>query len=462
MASAEVAPFAKVGGLADVVGSLPPALKKLGCDIRLVMPLYGVIGRKKYGLKKIHSNVEIYFGNGFAKINIWQAKLPNSNVIIYFIDAPKYFGAKEIYAKKNNAERFLFFSLASLYMLPSINFKPDVIHCHDFHTAMMPNLLKVSDYAYFKGIKTVFTIHNLNYQGKSGIEVLSTGNLTKKSLKFLSKDAQDGDINFMVQGILSADIINTVSKTYAKEIATSFYGAGIDNIIKKRKSDLYGILNGIDIKFFNPVSDKYIKQKYSVKTFNKKVINKLALQKEFGLPQGKNIALIGFVSRLVWQKGIELITEDVIKNSNCQFVILGTGQPEYEKYLKQLSKKYPDKFSAQIKFDIKLAQWIYAGSDAFLMPSRFEPCGLGQMIAMRYGAVPIVRATGGLADTVNSRVGFSFKEFSVDSLRRAIKKALNIYYNQPKKWRQLQVDGMVKDFSWDKSAKEYLKIYKAC
>lgn len=462
MASAEVAPFAKAGGLADVVGSLPPALKKLGCDIRLVMPLYGLINRKKYGLKKIYSNVEIYFGNGLVKINIWQAKLSGSNVIIYFIDAPKYFGKKEVYAGKNNAERFLFFSLASLYMLPNVKFKPDIIHCHDFHTALIPNLLKVSSYAYFKNIKTVFTIHNLNYQGKSEIEILSTGNLTKKSLRSLSKDAQDGDINFMVQGILNADIINTVSKTYAKEITTSFYGASIDNIIKKRKKDLYGVLNGIDVGFFNPATDKYIKQKYSVKTFDKKIINKLALQKKFGLPQDKNIALIGFVSRLVWQKGIELITEDAVKNSNCQFVILGTGQPQYEKYLTKLSKKYTDKFSAQIKFDIKLAQQIYAGADMFLMPSRFEPCGLGQMIAMRYGAPPIVRATGGLADTVSSRVGFSFKEFSADSLKRAIKRALNVYYNQPKKWRQLQANGMKKDFSWDKSAKEYLKIYKNC
>ncbi|MCK4554124.1 glycogen synthase, partial [Candidatus Parcubacteria bacterium] len=289
---------------------------------------------------------------------------------------------------------------------------------------------------------------------------LSTGNLTKNSLQSLSKDAQDGDINFMVQGVLNAGLINTVSPTYAKEITTSIYGASLDNIIKKRKNDLYGILNGIDIKFFNPSKDKFIKQKYSIKTLNKKTANKLALQKQLGLPPDKNIALIGFISRLVWQKGIELITEEIVKNTNCQFAILGTGQKKYEKQLKQLTKKYPDKFRAQIMFDIKLAQQIYASSDIFLMPSRFEPCGLGQMIAMRYGAAPIARATGGLDDTINTKVGFKFNDFSAEALLKTLQKALRVYYNQPKKWRDLQINGMKKDFSWNKSAKEYLKLYR--
>jgi len=476
MASAEIAPFAKVGGLADVVGSLPPALKKLGCDIRLVMPLYGSIDREKYGLKKIGSGIEIYFGSGIAKINLWQAKLPGASVIVYFIEYAKYFGAREIYAAGNNAERFLFFSLAGLYILPAVKFKPDVIHCHDFHTALIPSLLKVSSYEYFKNIKTLFTIHNLNYQGKTEIEVLSTGNLTKDSLKSLTKDAQDGDINFMVQGVLNAGLINTVSPTYAKEITTSIYGASMDNIIKKRKNDLSGILNGIDVKFFNPQKDKFIKQKYSVGSLNKKTLNKLFLQKQFGLPENKDIAVVGVVSRLAWQKGFELITEEIVKNSDCQFAVLGTGQPKYEKQLRQITKKYPDKFSAQIKFDVKLAQQVYAGSDMFLMPSRFEPCGLGQMIAMRYGAVPVVRAVGGLADTVldieirdsdfkfrisdlRKATGFVFKKFDADSLYQALEKALFVYYKNPKIWRQLQVNGMKKDFSWDKSAKEYLELY---
>jgi len=461
MASAEIAPFAKVGGLADVVGSLPPALKKLGCDIRLIIPLYGSIDRKKYKLKKIRSNIEIPSAGKFIKINLWQAKLPGSSVMVYFIEASKYFGSKEIYAKKNNAKRFLFFSLAALHVLPIIKFKPNVIHCHDSHTALIPDLLKVSRHDYFKNIKTIFTIHNLNYQGKTEIEVLSTGNLTKNSLKSLTKDAQDGDINFMVQGILNAGLVNTVSPTYAKEITTSIYGASLDNIIKKRKNDLYGILNGIDTKFFNPSKDKFIKQKYSVRSLNKKILNKLFLQKEFGLPEKKDIALVGIISRLVWQKGFELIIEEIVKNLNCQFAILGTGQPKYEKQLRKLTKKYPDKFSAQIKFDIKLAQQIYAGSDMFLMPSRFEPCGLGQMIAMRYGAVPVVRAVGGLADTVlDGTTGFVFKKFDADSLYKALERALFVYHKDPKAWQQLQINGMKKDFSWDNSEKEYVKLYR--
>jgi starch synthase len=459
MLSSEVSPLAKVGGLADVVGSLPLAIKKFGCDVRLVIPLYGTINHKKYKLKKIHSNINIISGRQNLKINIWRTNLPNSKVVVYLIEQKKYFGAKVIYPKKNNSERFLFFSLAALHILPTIKFQPDIIHCHDYHTSLTLDLLKVLDKPYFKNIKTIFTIHNINHQGKSEIEVLKTGNLTKNSLKSLSKDAQDGDINFMVQGILNADLVTTVSKTYAREITTSFYGASLENIIKKRKDNLYGILNGIDINFFNPAKDKYIKKNYSRKTLQQKTINKSALQKKLGLPRNKKVALVGLISRLVWQKGVDLITEKFSK-LNCQFVFLGTGQPQYEKQLKSLSKKYPRQFSAQIMFNIKLAQEIYAGSDIFLMPSRFEPCGLGQMIAMHYGTVPVVRATGGLADTVNKKVGFSFKEFSSNTLYKTLEQALNIYYNKPKKWRKLQKNGMKKDFSWKKSAREYLKLYR--
>ncbi len=473
MAAAEIAPFAKAGGLADVVGSLPPALKKLGCDVRLIMPLYGSVNRKKFKLKKIHSDISISSGGRRIKINIWQTKLPNAAVAVYFIEQKKYFGAKKIYAKKGNAERFLFFSLTVLDILPKIRFRPDIIHCHDFHTALIPDLLKTENRPRLKNIKTVFTIHNINYQGNSETEVLKTGNLSKNSLKTLTKDARDGDINFMVQGILNAGIITTVSKTYAREIATSIYGAKLDNIIKQRKKDLYGILNGIDMDSFNPEKDKFIKTNYSARALDKKIENKLYLQKKLNLPANKDIALVGMVSRLAWQKGLELITEE-LAGLNCQFVILGTGQKKYEKHLKVLAKKYPDKFSAQIMFDAKLARQIYSGSDIFLMPSRFEPCGLGQMFAMRYGAVPVVRATGGLADTVSDfgfRIsdfglpkkasGFTFKDFTASALQHKLKQALDVFYNKPKTWRRLRINGMKKDFSWNKSAKEYLKLYRS-
>lgn len=462
MASAEIAPFAKVGGLADVVGSLPSALKKAKCDVRVIMPLYGVIDRKKFGLKKIVSNLEIFSGNKIEKINIWESRFPGTSIIIYFIDHKKYFGKNKVYFG-NNSERFLFFSLAVVHSISSIKFKPNVIHCHDFHTALITNIIKVSQKynGYMKDIKTVYTIHNLNYQGKSETELLTTGNLTKNSLKSLTRDAQNGDINFMVQGIINADAVNTVSETYSKEIATESYGAGLENIIKLNKNKIVGILNGIDVDFFNPKTDKFIKKKYSVSSINDKLENKLYLQKMLGLPQDKNILLVGFVSRLAWQKGIELINKNLIANSNCQFVFLGTGQKEYEKYFKKLEKEYPNKVSANIMFDIKIAQQIYAASDVFLMPSRFEPCGLGQMIAMRYGTVTIARSTGGLNDTIDNKVGFKFKKFNAIEFENVFNKALDLYYNKPKDWNKLVSNCMKKDFSWNKSGKKYLKLYNS-
>ena len=456
MTASEMAPLAKVGGLADVVGSLPPALAKLGCDVRVAIPAYGSIDKKKIKAKKILANIAIKSGGQNLKINLWQTEV--GSITVYLLDCPKYFGKKEIYSN-SDSERFLFFSLAILQVLPLIKFKPDIIHTHDFHTALIPNLLKATKNPYFKNTKTLYTIHNLNHQGKSKIEVLSTGNLNKNSLKSLSRDAQDGDINFMVQGIISSDLVNTVSPTYAKEIATSIYGAGIEKVIRENQNKISGILNGIDIEFFNPAQDKYIKQNYTYKTLDKKQENKLALQKQLGLEQNKNIPLTGLISRLAWQKGLELFTEEAAELP-CQFVFLGTGEKKYEDQLKGLAKKYPKKISAQITFNIKLAQQIYAASDIFLMPSRFEPCGLGQMIAMRYSAVPIVRATGGLSDTVNKKVGFSFSEFSAQAFTKTLKDALDLYYKKPSQWKKMQKRGMKKDFSWNKSAKEYLKLYK--
>jgi starch synthase len=465
MLSAEIAPFAKAGGLGDVVGSLPKGLVKLNCDVRLLMPLYGSIDREKFKLKKIISNIEICSGGHKRKINIFKSFLPNTKIEVYFIDAPFYFKTKKIYMPGDNAERFLFFSLACLHAMPNIGFAPDIIHCHDFHTALIPDLLKTLQISYFKDTKTVFTIHNLNYQGKTDIEVLSTGGLTKDSLKSLSQDARDGDINFMVQGIINADAVTTVSPTYAKEIKTSAYGAGIEKVIGANRHKISGILNGIDTDVFNPARDKDIKQKYSASSLKKKIVNKNYLQNLSKLKTGKNKAVVGFISRLVWQKGLELITEELIRDLDAQFVFLGSGHAQYETQLKNLAKKYPGKVSVNLKFDSKLAQMIYAGADIFLMPSRFEPCGLVQLIAMRYGTIPVIRATGGLADTVKNyrekkANGFTFKDFDSGVLFNTLHKALRIYYNEPKLWRELQLNGMREDFSWDKPAKEYVKLYK--
>lgn len=460
MTAAEVSPLAKVGGLADVTGSLPPALKKLGVDIRIIMPKYGSIDEKKYKLKKVRENIVVPTAGKEQMINIWETTSAVKGVKVYLIENKKYFGHPSVYHGKNT-EKFLFFSLCALQSLSVLKFRPDVIHCHDFHASMIIDLLKSANYfsGYLSDVKTLYTIHNLNYQGKSEIEVLSTGNLNKDMLSALSKDAQDGDINFMVQGIVNADAVNTVSKTYAKEITTSVYGAGLERVLRDNKSKLKGIVNGIDVDFFNPTNDRNIKYKYSVKDLSKKADNKKYLQKIAGLPQDESKAVMGMVSRLAWQKGLELFTEKLIKESDCQFVFLGTGQKEYEDSLKKLAKKFPDKVSANIMFDIKFAQQIYAGSDIFLMPSRFEPCGLGQMIAMRYGTVPVVRATGGLADTVDSKVGFKFNEFEASAFEKSVNTALNVYYKKPKKWKTIVKNCMKRDFSWNKSAKEYLKMY---
>jgi starch synthase len=488
--SAEAAPFAKVGGLGDVAGALPKALADFNIDIRICLPLYGFIDRKKYKIKKISQKILVSAGGRNEKINLWFSCLPGRKTPVYLIEH-RFFNSKKIYqgAKilKNNKytrgvddiKRFSFFTRAAIEMAKRLKFKPDIIHCHDWHTALAPDFIKIENKKndYFKSTKTVFTIHNLANQGIAGPEIVGYSKLDSNS-PIIKADLKNGDINFMVQGIFSSDIVNTVSPTYAKEILTHYRGAGLDKILQKKRKDIYGILNGIDIDFYNPETDKFIKQKYAIKNLGEKTANKLDLQKKLGLPINKKIALVGLVSRFVWQKGIELITEE-FKKLNCQFVFLGTGEKKYEDYLKGLAKKYPNQFSAQIKFDEILAHQIYAGSDIFLMPSLFEPCGLGQMIAMRYGTVPIARETGGLKDTVknfkSSRLsngqisslknalqanGFTFKDFSEKTFYKILDQALAVYYYEPKIWRQLMINGIKGDYSWGKSAAEYLKLYK--
>ncbi|MCF7794960.1 glycogen synthase [Patescibacteria group bacterium] len=459
MASAEISPFAKVGGLADVVGSLPPAMKKIGVDVRLIMPKYGSIDDKKYSLERIYKNIKVPSATNIQTIDIYLGHLPNTDIPVYFIDNKKYFSKKEVYWG-NNAERFSFFCLSVIYALSELEFKPDIIHAHDFHSALITNLVKLSTYVYSKSAKTLYTIHNLNYQGKSEPKVLKNANLSISSMESLSKDAKDGDINLMVQGIFNCDLLNTVSPTYAQEITKKEQGGGLHRVIGKNKDKLSGILNGLDTEAFNPATDKDIVKKYSLSNLEGKTKNKLALQKEMNLEVNKDIPLVAMVSRLAWQKGLELIEDNLINNLDMQVVILGTGEKKYEDYLQKLAKKYPEKLAVKIMFSSAMAQRIYAGSDFFLMPSRFEPCGLGQMIAMRYSSLPIVRATGGLKDTVDSSVGFMFKKFSARAFYLAVKRAIDVYYDEPKKFKKMQIKAMKKDFSWDNSAKKYLKLYK--
>jgi len=424
LAAAEATPIAKVGGLGDVIGALPKALAELGADARIIMPFYGAIDRKKFAIKKISAS-------------LWRTFLPQTKITVYLLKH-KLFNGKKIYGTapgdgESDFKKFFCFSRAILTSLKAISFQPDVIHLNDWHTAAVAGLIKNRRL----NIKTVFTIHNLANQGISRKE----------------------NRNLMAEGILNSDLITTVSPTYAREILTPEYGSGLEKVLSKRKNNLDGILNGLDTDFFNPATDKLIKQNYSAAAINKKIKNKLILQKKLGLPAKKEIAVVGLVTRFVQQKGLNLITEKFAR-LNCQFVLLGAGEKKYENALTCLAKKYPDKFSVKIKFDEPLAHQIYAASDIFLVPSRFEPCGLTQLIAMRYGSVPVARAVGGLKDTVNSQVGFTFKKFNSVEFYKTLARALKVYYRQPKTWRRLQLNGLEKDFSWKKSAKQYLRLYQ--
>lgn len=466
--TAEMAPLAKVGGLADVAAALPKELKKIGVDIRICLPLYGFINTKKIKAKKIAENIPIFFDKKNKKINLWKCYVDDAPV--YLIEH-KTFKTQNIYlkdriikGKKNqpNIIRFSFFTLASIEVARFLNFKPQIIHSQDWHTAFAANYLKTflarGDHFFIK-TKTLLTIHNLANQGITDPKIIQTSSLDP-NLPILKKDAENGDINFLVQGILNSDKINTVSQSYTKEILKATQGVGLENILKKRKKDLSGILNGIDVENYSPKIDKALKYKYNLKNIDDKVKNKILLQKKLNLVQDKNIALVGFIGRLYWQKGIDLITEE-FKSLNCQFIFLGEGDKNEKEKLKKIAKKYPNKFKVLIEFNEDLSRLIYAACDIILIPSRFEPCGLVQMIAMCYGTVPVARATGGLFDTiVNYKDGFLFKKISSKALFKTLRQALNIFYTQPKTWRKIQINGFKKDFSWKKPALKYLALYR--
>ncbi|MFA6525137.1 MAG: glycogen/starch synthase [Patescibacteria group bacterium] len=476
--ASEITPFAKVGGLADVVGALPKALKQLGIDVRVIMPKYGVIEEKKYGLKKIVDSVSIPFKNKEENISIWKTNLPNSPVPVYFVDHPEILGENGIYYGDiggdfgKETRRFTFFARSVLELFGSLKWTPDVIHCHDWHASIMIPMIKIlhSKEKERPDFPTVLTIHNLAFQGKCSPEkVFDKLGVTEKDWPTLSERfGKNKDINFLQQAILNSNIINTVSPTYAKEILTKEFGEGLEETLAKRKEDLYGILNGIDQEHFNPATDPQIKINYSIKDIEKKYENKLILQKAVGLPENKDIPVIGMVSRLTDQKGLDLILEiiDELATLEVQMVFLGTGEAVLEQKLKAEAEKHPEKVAVVIGFNADLAQEIYAASDLFFMPSRFEPCGLGQMIAMRYGTVPIVRATGGLKDSVQNYnanlgtgTGFVFQNYESTELLAVTKKSLQIYKDKSL-WKKLVINCMYQDFSWNQSALKYIDLYE--
>lgn len=457
-AASECTPIAKVGGLGDVIGSLPKALKELGVDVRVCLPKYQIIDLKKYKFELIVKNIEVKD----ERANVYQGFLPGSKVPVYLLENEKYFGENGVYHglfSFKGVKRFLFFSEAVLEIFSTFKWSPQVIHCHEWHTAILPLLAKIKRLK----IKTLLTIHNLLTQGKwNPKEILDFLNLKENEIGSLKVRDRDDDFNILQQGILNADLINTVSENYSKEILTKEYGEGLEHSLLKRKKELFGILNGIDEKRFNPEIDSDLKVNYSYKNLDKKIENKIYLQEILNLTKNPKIPLLGFIGRLTFQKGIDLIIEIIpeIVKLGCQLVFLGVGMTDYEKKLLEFSLKYPSNISCQIKFDPVLAQKIYAGSDIFLMPSKFEPCGLGQMIAMRYGSIPIVRKTGGLAETVkNQKTGFVFVDYKKDALLKSVKKSL-FFYSDKNKWLELMKRAMTQDFSWERSAGEYLKLYQ--
>jgi starch synthase len=470
--AAEVSPFTKVGGLADVAGSLPVALAEYGHDVRVVMPRYYTVSPTAHNLKTIIPHFEVPLGSGSTGVSILEGSIPVPSgmprVPVYFVQNQHHFERPKIYGYDDDGDRFIVFCQAALRMLPLLGWRPDIVHANDWHTGLVPNYLKTLYRLdmFLGGIRTAFTIHNLAYQGTFyGDRFLRQANLQDYGIVWGDRD---GVVNVLGRGIAYSDAVNTVSPTYASQIMTAEYGENLDWLMRTRWGHLWGILNGIDYHFFNPATDIHIAVHYDIDSIEKKRENKFALQKLTNLPVTADVPLIGMVSRLADQKGFDLLAMcvDNLLQRNMQLVILGTGEYYYHDFLYWLAQRHPDKVSVMLAFDAAIAQKIYAGSDMFLMPSRFEPGGLGQLIAMRYGSVPVVRHTGGLADTVQeynpftrTGNGFLFGPYEASHLEGAVDRALAVFQDQTQ-WQSLIKVNMARDSSWETSARQYLDFYK--
>lgn len=467
--ASEAMPFIRTGGLGDVAGSLPKAFNKLGQDARVILPFY------KEEIKDVFKNGFRFIGSTFVDLSwrrqycgVYEAAL--DGVTYYFIDNEYYFKRRGLYGHFDDGERFAFFSKAVLEVMPLIDFYPDVLHCNDWHTALTPVFLDVfyrfaADY---QNIKTVFTIHNIEFQGRYG-ENLATDVL---GLPDWAKPLvlNDGCVNYMKGGIESSLAVTTVSETYATEILDPFYSYGLEGILSERRFKLHGVVNGIDDKLYDPKTDAALFENYTAKTaVKKKTINKKALCEMINLPYDENRPMLAMVTRLTEQKGMDLVAAviDDIMKADIQVVVLGTGDWKYENMIKRVEADYPAKFRAILQFSSDLASKLYAASDLFLMPSKFEPCGLSQLIAMTYGSVPIVRETGGLKDTVEAYNpetktgrGFTFKTYNSYDMLDAVWRAYATYFDK-ENWYAVQTNGMKGDYGWDVSAKKYLDIYKS-
>ncbi|OEF96293.1 glycogen synthase GlgA [Desulfuribacillus alkaliarsenatis] len=466
MAASEAVPFAKTGGLADVVGSLPKELHSNKVNVRVILPKYGAISEEF--VDKIQYKTSITVKVGWREQYCGIEELIYNGVHFYFIDNKYYFNRDKLYGFYDEAERFAFFSRAVLEAIPYLDYQPDVIHCHDWQTALISVFLKTqySQKQLYENIKTVLTIHNLKFQGIYPREILGdllslgSEHFTSESLEFY------GNVNYLKGGIIYSDIVTTVSKTYAEEITYSYFGENLEGVLR-RQGRIIGIINGIDYELYNSSTDSQIFYQYDSTSPDKKLTNKEALQNYLGLPVDKDIPVLAIISRLTSQKGLDLVQGvfDELLAEGIQLVILGTGEEEYEQLFRKADEQYPNQVKALIKFDEGLARKVYAGSDMFLMPSKFEPCGLSQLISLRYGTIPIVRETGGLKDTIkgydeisNTGNGFSFINYNAHDMLYTIQRAVSLYQDK-KHWNKLIKNAMDSDFSWEAAAKEYLNLY---
>ena len=469
--SPEAVPFAKTGGLADVAGALPKELARAGHEVRLIVPKYKAVDTAKFGLVRTGGSISVPIGDKIA----WGEILTSSqdDFTAVFVQNDEYFLRDGLYGNKNgdfpdNASRFIFFSRAALDCLRELEFEPDVIHVNDWQSALIPLYLRslYKHDPHFKKTATLLTIHNLGYQGlfwHLDMPLLGVGwdYFTPEGIEFWGK------INFLKAGIVYADLINTVSAKYAQEITTPEFGFGLDGVLRTRRDKLSGIVNGIDTDIWNPETDTFITKEYGLKTLGDKVENKKTLLEEFYLPQRADTPLIGIISRLADQKGFDILAEamEEIMAMDLMMVVLGTGEARYHELLTRLGKRYPTKLGVKLAFDPRISHLIEAGADMFLMPSRYEPCGLNQMMSMRYGTVPVVRDTGGLSDTVadyrektKAGTGVTFAEYDARSLIAAVKRAVFLY-GKKAHWRTMMKNGMAMDFSWRASAEKYERLY---
>lgn len=471
-AASEAVPFIKTGGLADVTGSLPGYFDKENYDVRVILPKYLCMDEKWKGQLRFLCHFYVNLSWRKQYVGIFETKY--EGITYYFVDNEYYFAGDKPYNNiYEDVEKFAYFSKAVIEALPYLDFCPEIIHCHDWQTGLIPVFLRTlyGDERYYCGIKTVFSIHNLKFQGRFTLAAVMDITGLPEQIFTADKLESYGEANYLKGGVVYADAVTTVSRTYAGEITTPEGGEGLDGLMRARSNALYGIPNGIDYKEYDPQTDVYLEGHFTAKNYAKgKAVNKKNLQKALGLPEEKDTFLLGMVSRMTDQKGFDLIAyilEELLATEKLQFVAAGTGEERYQSMLRYFAEKYPDKMRVHIGYSEELAHQIYGSCDAFLMPSLFEPCGLSQLMSLRYGTVPIVRETGGLKDTVepyneyeNLGTGFSFANYNAHEMLDAIRYAMKTFYNDKKAWDGIVVRGMAQDFSWENSAHEYEVLYQ--